>query len=73
MTAKIQVTVMCDSCGHESDCWGSVGFARASARRDGWKRRKIDGVFKDFCDYCQDQLDNAECEDALALTKGTQQ
>lgn len=72
MSVCSQVNIYCDSCGEESSTWQTIGAARTSAKLDGWKRRKINGVWKDFCDQCQDFLNNNECDDALQATTGEQ-
>jgi len=61
-----QINIVCDHCDAESDTWRTVGMARRSARRDGWRRRKIDGHYLDICPDCQDQQSEVECRDALA-------
>jgi hypothetical protein len=61
-----QINITCDYCGEESDTWHTVSMARWAARRDGWRKRKIDGKWLDICDACQDQQNEIECRDALA-------
>jgi hypothetical protein len=66
MSVCCQINLNCDFCGEESSTEWTIGEARREARKDGWRRRKTEGKWLDICDACQDQQDNAECDDALS-------
>jgi len=55
MSVCSQVNIVCDVCYQESTTYPSIGQARASARYDGWKRRRHKGELFDICVDCLDR------------------
>lgn len=46
------ITLYCDVCGTEGYESTRAGDSRKNARKDGWKRKKIEGELKDICPEC---------------------